>query len=86
MVNRVLSVNQDIWVANNLYKDCVLVESVGDAEIALGSFIGDIKVIIFSKTWFARNVGIVKQETRELTDSDIFKSGKATMTLLSYSK
>ena len=86
MVNRVLSVNEDIWVANNLYKDCVLVESVGNAEIALASFIGNIKVTISSKTWFARNIGIIKQETRELTDSDIIKSGNATLTLLSYSK
>ena len=62
------------------------IESVGNAEIELASFIGNIKVTISSKTWFARNVGIVKQETRELTDSDIIKSGKATMTLLNYSK
>ncbi len=86
VVNRVLSVNQDIWVANNYYKDCALVESVGNTEIALDSFIGNIKVTISSKTWYARNIGIIKRETRELTDSDIIKSGDATMTLLSYSK
>ena len=86
VINRVLSVNQDIWVANKFYKGCALVESVGDTEIPLDSFIGNIKVTISSKTWYARNIGIIKRETRELTDSDIIKSGDATMTLLSYSK
>ncbi len=86
VINRVLSVNQDIWVANKFYKGCALVESVGDTEIPLDSFIGNIKVTISSKTWYARNIGIIKRETRELTNSDIIKSGDATMTLLSYSK
>ncbi len=86
MVNRVSSVNQDIWVENYHYKDCALVESIGDAEIALGNFIGDIKVKIMSKTWYQPSIGVVRRETRELTDSDVIKSGNVTMTLLSYSK
>ena len=86
MTNRVISVDEDIWVENNLYEDCVLVQSIGDTETKIGNFIGKIKVTILSKTWFARNIGIVKQESQELTDSDIIKSGNATVTLLSYSK
>jgi len=85
MVNRVLSINENVWAANNLYEDCVLVESIGDTEVALGNFIGNIKVQIISKTWYSRNIGVIKLETQELTDSDVIKSGSLTMTLLSYS-
>ena len=83
---RVISINEDILVSGARYKDCVLVEGTGTTKVTLNNYIGNIKVKILSKTWYARNIGLVKTEISELTDSSIIKSGKTHIELLRHSK
>jgi len=84
IVNRVISLDEDISVSNKQYKKCILIQGDGKKTVPLEHFIGDLEVRVLSKTWYSADIGIVKREVHEFTDSAIIKSGRTTMTLLSY--
>ena len=53
---------------------------IGDSEI------GSIKIKISSKEWYAKNIGLVKMERVEETDTDLFGTTKMVQILEKYKK
>ena len=48
--------------------------------------IGSIKIKISSKEWYAKNIGLVKMERIEETDTDLFGTTKMVQVLEKYKK
>lgn len=83
---KVESMKEIVSTPNGVFKDCILVVGKGETNFIGDSEIGSIKIKISSKEWYAKNIGLIKMERVEETDSDLFGTTKMVQVLEKYKK
>ena len=71
----VIKINANIKTPAGKFKNCVVIEGIGKAEIDAGDSMGNVNVELHIREWYAPGVGLVKLEWREQTDQDILMTG-----------
>jgi hypothetical protein len=84
--NQITSVKASTTTSAGHFADCLLVTSFGKAQFYLGDYLGETVIEQNRQAWYAENVGLVRLEVREKTDSAVIKEGLFVMQLVMYSK
>jgi hypothetical protein len=84
--NKITSVKASTTTPAGHFADCLLVTSFGKVQFYLGDYLGETVIEQHRQAWYAENVGLVRLEVREKTDSPAIKEGLFVMQLVMYSK
>ena len=83
---KVSSMKETVKTPSGVFKDCILIEGLGETNFIGDSEIGSIGIKIISKEWYSKKVGLIKMERIEETDSDLFGTTKMVQLLENYQK
>ena len=83
--NKIMSLNEKIKVPAGSFKNCIKVEGSGETTFFGDSEIGTINIKITTNEWYAPNIGLVKAERIEETDTDLFGTTKMVQVLDEFS-
>ena len=67
--NQIIKTNDTISVNGRKIEDCILISGYGSTSFDPGPPLSIIDIEIFSKTWYSKNLGIVKYEREESSNS-----------------
>ena len=67
--NKIVSTNETILINGRKIKDCVEISSYGETSFNPGPPLDVINIEIVSKTWYSKELGIVKYKREEKSDS-----------------
>ena len=67
--NKIISTNENILVNGNKVSDCIEISSYGETSFIPGPPLDKIKIEIISKTWYSKELGVVRYEREEKSDS-----------------
>ena len=67
--NKIVSTNETILVNGRKIKDCVEISSYGETSFNPGPPLDVINIEIVSKTWYSKELGVVRYEREEKSDS-----------------
>ena len=67
--NKIISTNETIIVNGNKVSDCIEISSYGETSFIPGPPLDKIKIEIISKTWYSKELGVVRYEREEKSDS-----------------
>ena len=68
--NKIVSTNETISIKGEKIKNCIKVSGYGKTSYYPDPTIGNINIEIFSTTWFAKGLGMVKYTREEKSDSE----------------
>ena len=68
--NKIVSTNETISIKGKKIKNCIKVSGYGKTSYFPDPTIGNINIEIFSTTWFAKGLGMVKYKREEKSDSE----------------
>ncbi len=68
--NKIVSTNETISIKGNKIKNCIKVSGYGKTSYYPDPTLGNINIEIFSTTWFAKGLGLVKYKREEKSDSE----------------
>ena len=80
-----MSLNEKIKVPAGSFKNCIKVECSGETTFFGDSEIRTINIKITTSEWYAPNIGLVKAERTEETDTDLFGTTKMVQVLDEFS-
>ena len=67
--NQIIKTNDTILVNGKKIKDCILISGYGSTSFDPGPPLSIIDIEIFSKTWYSKNLGVIKYEREESSNS-----------------
>ena len=68
--NKIVSIDETISIKGKKIKNCIKVSGYGKTSYYPDPTIGNINIEIFSTTWFAKGLGMVKYKREEKSDSE----------------
>ena len=68
--NQIVSTDETISIRGKKIKNCIKVSGYGKTSYYPDPTIGNINIEIFSTTWFAKGLGMVKYKREEKSDSE----------------
>ena len=68
--NKIVSTNETISINGKKIKNCIKVSGYGKTSYYPDPTLGNINIEIFSTTWFAKGLGMVKYKREEKSDSE----------------
>ena len=77
----IISKTETVTTPIGKFQDCLFIKGVGKTRFIGNSEIGAIEIKIISKEWYAKDIGLIKTERIEKTNSDLFGTTKMTQIL-----
>ncbi len=68
--NKIVETNETIKIKGKKIKNCIKIESYGKTSYNPGPPLGNINIEIFSTSWFAKGLGLVRYQREENSDSE----------------
>ena len=68
--NKIVNVNDTITINGKKIENCIKVEGYGKTSYNPGPPLGNINIEVFSTTWFAKGLGLLKYKREEKSDSE----------------
>ena len=82
--HEIVSTKEIVNVPAGKFKNCLKISGKGETSFIGDSEIGTIKIKITTSDWYAPDVGLIKSERIEETDTDLFGTTKMIQELDSY--
>ena len=68
--NKIVSTNESITINGKKIENCIKVSGYGKTSYYPDPTIGNINIEIFTTTWFAKGIGLLKYKREEVSDSE----------------
>lgn len=85
MTYSLVGLDEEVSVPAGRFRHCLLIEGQAQVDQFAGANEGTGEIEITTREWYAPGVGMVKMERLEPLDGSVFKGGKISMELVSYS-
>ena len=70
LINKIVSTDESITINGKKIKNCIKVSGYGKTSYYPDPTIGNINIEIFTTTWFAKGIGLLKYKREEISDSE----------------
>ena len=68
--NKITKINETVTIKGKKIKNCIKISGYGKTSYNPGPPLGNINIEIFSTSWFAKGIGLVKYKREEKSDSE----------------